>query len=305
MAVPVSVIVPFYGTSQSRGLELVAESILSQKGVDIDFVVAGLQATTRVKNRFDLSRHPKESVLEIVRTGAVLNNGLRLATGDFVYITDADILLPNQHYLEGLVQESLFTGTSLKRPIMRRLLIQDFDWFYSMVFSKGLENSITSLDTSQKYVVKPTGVERPMRVFPKFENERQKVFIASEKDFQDYISDERNKGSEPRFFNQDRHCGTTFASTDMLRDVGGYCEEFISWGVWDADVQWKLESIGGMGLIPKSKDFEVIHLDHPREYFDKEKWDKDKGLQKIRRSQGYELSVKQDRLVYFGGKNGR
>ena len=305
MATSVSVIVPFYGTAQSQRLELVAESILSQKGVDVDFVVAGLKVATRAGDIFDLLRHPKESVPEIVRTGAVINNGLRLATGYFTYVTDADILLPNQHYLEGLVQESFITGMSLKRPPMRRLLIQDFDWFYSMHSSKGLENSIASLDTSQEYVVKPIDVERPMGVFPKFENGRHKVFIATESDFQEYFSNEENKGSEPRYFNQDRHCGAVFAPTKALINIGGYHEGFIGWGVWDADAQWKLENQTGMKLTPNRKEFSVIHLDHEKGYFSKSKWEHDRRLQESRRILGFEACAREDIEIYAEGQNGK
>src|SRR3989344_7166352 len=100
MATSVSVIVPFYGTAQSQRLELVAESILSQKGVDVDFVVAGLKVVTKIREPSDLLIHPEESMPEIVRMGIVINNGLRSTKGDFTYVTDADVLLPNQHYLE-------------------------------------------------------------------------------------------------------------------------------------------------------------------------------------------------------------
>ena len=100
--------------------------------------------------------------------------------------------------------------------------------------------------------------------------------IASETDFQEYLATEENKGCEPKFFNQERHCGATFAPTDAFIKVGGYCESFTSWGCRDADVQWKLESIIGMDLIPYISSFEVIHLDHPKGYFDKEDWNENR-----------------------------
>ena len=303
MVSSVSVIVPFYGTAQSQRLELVAESILSQKGVNVDFVIAGLNIVTRVNELSDLSNHQRENVPGIVRVGAVINKGLKLFTGDFIYVTDADVLLPNQHYLEILVQESVANEVSLKRPPMRRLLIQDFDWFYSEVSLKGLENSVASLDNSQEYVVKPRETERLTRIFPKFESGRQKVFIASESDFQKYVSDERNRGLEPQYFNQDRHCGAVFATKDSIEGVGGYHERFISWGVWDADIQWKLENQTGMKLIPNREEFTVIHLDHEKGYFSKPKWEHDKKLQEKRRALGFEKCVEKDKRSYLGGEN--
>jgi glycosyltransferase involved in cell wall biosynthesis len=301
----ISVIVPFYGTSYSRRLELVAESVLSQKNIDVDFVIAGLDKATRISCLSDLLKYPRENMPDIVRTGTVINNGLKLARGEFTYVSDADVLLQNQNYLERLVQEHLAFGASLKRPPMRRLLLEDFEWFYSQVSSASLEKAITSLDKSQEYIVKPKGSERLMRVFPKFENGRQKIFIASESDFQEYISSEENKGSEPLYFNQDRHCGTVFTRTEYLIKVGGYHEGFISWGIWDADVQWKLENLTGMGLIPYNEDFAVIHLDHEKSHFSKSRWKHDRELQKIRRDKGANACIVEDKKIHFGDKNER
>jgi len=306
MANSVSLVIPFYGITQFQRLNLVAESVLSQKGVKLEFIVAGLEGATKINDVSELLEHPIEEVPEIIRIGAVINNGIRLATGDFIYISDADILFPNSHYLERLVQElNLGNGTSLKRPPMKRLLIKDFDWFYSIAISQGLNQSLRELDFAEDYVVKPIGTKRVMRVFPKVENGKEKVFIASEDEFNEYVSDKSNKGSEPRYFNQDRHCGTVFASTEEIVNVGGYHEGFISWGVWDADVQWKLENQTGMKPIPNGKEFEVIHLDHEKGYFSKLKWEYDRKLQEKRRELGFEACVEEDVQVYSGGVNGR
>ena len=306
MANSVSVVIPFYGTAQSQRLNLVAESVLSQKGVRLEFIVAGLEGATKINDVSELLGHSKEEVPEITRMGTVINNGIRLATGDFTYVSDADIIFPNAHYLKRLVQESnLGNGTSLKRPPMRRLLIQDFDWFYSMATSQGLDQSLDKLDFTEDYVVKPFGANRVMKVFSKFENGKKKIFIASETEFNEYVSDESNKGSEPRYFNQDRHCGAVFAPTKALVDVGGYHEGFISWGIWDADAQWKLENQTGMKLIPERGEFGVIHLDHEKGYFSKSKWKHDRKLQERRRTLGFEACANKDSQVYSGGKNGR
>jgi len=299
----VSVIVPFYGSSYSRRLKLVAESILLQKSVNVEFIIAELNNATRISCLSDLLKYPRENEPDVVRTGAVINNGLKLARGDFIYVSDADILLQNQNYLGRLVQEHLASGASLKRPPMRRLLLEDFEWFYSQVSLAGLEKALTFLDKSQEYTVKPKGSEKQMRVFPKFENGRQKIFIASESDFQKYISSEENKGLEPLYFTQDRHCRAVFTRLKDLIKVGGYHEGFISWGVWDADVQWKLENLTGIRPIPYNEDFIVIHLDHEKNHFSSSRWEQDKELQKIRRNKGASASIAEDKKIYLGNKN--
>lgn len=305
MVTTVSVIIPFYGTANSQRLELVTEAILKQKGVDADLIVAGLNQAKRIGGNDDLENLPKENVSDSVKMGRIINNGLRLAKGEFTYITDADILLHNKNYLERLVHEVISDRASLKRPPMRRLLLQDFEWFYQNASLKGLEDSVNKLDFSQDYVVKPKGTTRPLRVFPKFENGKQKIFIASESDFQDYISSKDNQGKEPAFFNQDRHCGAVFSLTEELVKVGGYHEGFVSWGVWDADIQWKLEKQTGIRLIPYQKEFEVIHLDHLKGYFSRSKWEHDKTLQEMRRSIGARECIRKDKEDYLGERNER
>jgi len=305
MDATVSVIIPFYGISYSKRLELAVKSVLFQRRVNIELIIAGLDTATKINNYLILPKCLDKKTSKIVRMGAIINNGIRLANGEFVYISDADILFQNPNYLEKLIQEYLYHCSPLKRPPMRRLFLQDFEWFYSQVSLGGLENTIALLDTSQKYIVKPKNTKRAIRIFPKFENGRQKIFIASENNFQEYISSKENKGLEPRYFSQDRHCGAVFARTNDIIDVGGYHEGFISWGVWDADLQWKLENQIGMKLIPYKDEFIVIHLDHEKRHFSKSKWEHDKELQKKRRTRGVKECIVKDREVYFGRKNER
>ncbi len=300
----VSVIIPYYGLCDTRRLKLATKSILDQKGVNIELIVGKSYESLKIKNVSEVDVLAEAKSKEIIPTGGVINQALRIAEGNYTYVSDADIIFRTQTFFGELIDFSKkLQDKALKRPPMRRLLLEDFDVFYRLTNESSLAKAIESFDCSQDYVIKPRGADRPMRIFPKFEKGKQKFFIASEKDFQEYISDERNKGLEPKFFNQDRHCGATFAPTNVLRNIGGYCESFISWGVWDADAQWKLESSIGINLIPKSESFEVIHLDHYKGYFDREKWVKDKAIQKVRRNQGYELSIEQDRLVYLRGEN--
>jgi len=128
MAQTVSVIIPFYGTDNLQRLKLVTESILAQKEINVDLVVAGLNQATRISNSCDIKNIPIEKITGIVKVGQVINRGLKLARGEFTYISDADILFHNEDYLGKLVHESLSHGNSLKRPPMRRLLLQDFEY---------------------------------------------------------------------------------------------------------------------------------------------------------------------------------
>ena len=298
-----SVVIPFYGDAHLERFKIVAESILSQRDISLELIISGLNATNRVEDfaDLDISNHKTP---EVVHMGTIINRGLQLASGEFTYVTDADIMFPGEDYLSNLEKEFHSQKKFIKRSPMRRLLVEDFNWLYSLVKQAGLKKALASLDFSQEYIVKPTNTERPIRIFKKTERGRDKTFIISERDYQQYISDEKNKGSEPIYFNQERHCGAVFAPTNAFYEVGGYHERFISWGVWDADIQWKLEQLGGMVLIPSEKRFEVIHLDHLKGYFDKLLWESDRSLQEIRRKLGAERCIRQD-LNEFGVKNAK
>jgi len=58
-----------------------------------------------------------------------------------------------------------------------------------------------------------------------------------------------------------------------------------------------------MNLIPKERRFEVIHLDHSKGYFDKEKWAQDRSLQNKRRMSGARKCIERDKERYMGGGN--
>lgn len=242
-----------------------------------------------------LKKVKSEEVITVqdIPHGLVYNQGIKRAHGEYLYLSDSDIVFP-KYYLEELLLTTETLDTPLQRPMMRRLLLQDFEKFYESYSDKGIQNVLKSLDFSQEFIVKTDENIRDIRVFKKLENGRMKTFIASGEDFNEYSSKPENKGSEPKFFNQERHCGAIFARKSNLENVRGCCERFISWGCWDADLQWKLKETYGMSYMPG----EVIHLDHPKGYFNKDKWQVDRNFQKTRRARGVSQCIQDDKGVY-------
>ena len=247
----------------------------------------------KVKDMLEKIRSSGAVTLQDIPRGLIYNQGIRRAQGEYIYLSDSDIVFP-KGYFEKLIHTSEALDTPLKRPMMRRLLLQDFERFYDLYSSEGFEKAMDKLDYSQEFVVKTDTFPRDIRVFRKWENGRLKTFIISEKDFEEYTSNLKNKGSEPKFFNQERHCGATFARKSDIENLGGCCEGFISWGCWDADLQWKLEETYGISYMPR----EVIHLDHPKGYFNRDTWQTDRNFQEIRRTKGALKCIQDDREVY-------
>ena len=298
----ISVLVPFFGNFDSRRLEVVIKSVQNQSEKGIEFltctgkeVIACDIGSTSFKVREALEQITCGDAVTIqdAPRGLIYNQGIRRAHGEYLYLSDSDIVFP-RGYFEELTQAAGTLNSPLQRPIMRRLLLQDFEQFHANFSDKGIQNTLESLDFSQEFVVKPDSNLRRIRVFKKFENGRMKTFIASEEDFLEYSSNPDNKGSEPKFFNQEKHCGAVFAKKSELEEVGGCCEGFISWGCWDADLQWKLKKTYSISYMPG----EVIHLDHPKGYFNKDKWKTDRSFQETRRTKGVFQCIQEDRRVY-------
>ena len=264
-----SIIIPIYGNFDKKRLDIVKESILQQKGLDVEII---LPDEKQIKPPINCSK--------------LINQGYSISKGNFVYISDADVVLASNTFLGDAAEYSQKNGNLiLTRPKMRRLLLEDWEWFQELFKSDGIA-SLQKLDFSQEHLVTPFNKPRQIKVFKKFENGRLKTFIASQKDFEEYISDDNHQGEEPKYWNQERHCGGTFLTRNQFKRVGGYCEQFIGWVCWDADFQWKLKSLFEADYFPEECSFEVIHLDHSKEYFDKQKWEHDKKLQELRRNLG-------------------
>lgn len=304
----VSVIIPYFKSFDLKRLRLATENILNQEDVEVDLIIGRSHEAVSIKDLKHVDLLPKEDAQGLaVTSGTILNRALKMSKGDYVYVSDADIVLENSRFLKEMIKYSdKLQGSALRRPPMRRLLLEDFDNFYAAAVDSGLCNILNTFDFSQEYIIKPPKTERQIMVFNKFEDQKNKIFITSAREFQEYIRDSKNKGSEPKFFNRERHFGGTFASKDAFITVGGYCERFVSWGCFDADVQWKLDSVVGMNLIPGDKIFEVIHLDHTKEYFDKNKWNIDREFEKNRKLKGPKACIADDiadytRVNHYGG----
>ena len=275
----ISVITPFYGNADIKRLEIVKQSIDLQRDISIELIVSN-----------------SDGITSPITLPKVINKGIKNSNGPFLYVSDSDVFFPSQYYFSSLLN-LIKKGKELvfKRPPMRRLLIEDFFTSYNLVQDEGYKKTVNNLNFSEDYIVKLDDRPKNIKVFKKSENGRIKTFIASEEDFISYLSESSNVGKEPKYFNQERHCGGTFLRKEHALEVGNYCEDFISWGCWDADFQWKLAETFDLEQIPYKSDYEVIHMDHPKGYFDKPKWDLDKNLQNDRRKLGAKKCILNDR----------
>ena len=292
-----SVVVPIYGGFDLARACVSVQSILFQQGLDYEVIISEQGESRRFPEmpgvRHIFKYHKPQSHLSDFNTGNVRNEAVALATGEFVYTNDADIVFLEPNYLAKSVEA--IKGSSdrvLYRPFMRRLPLDEFGEFERRVHDFGIGEAIASLYLSQDYVITLNGKPRKVRVFKK-ESVYSKIFTAFEEDFQDYVGDNRNKGSEPMFWNENRHGGGNLFRMKQFRDVGGYSEEFITWGCEDSDLQWKFREVYDLQFFPK--DLEVMHLDHPKEYFSPKMWAHNEDISARRIKEGLEKTIENDR----------
>jgi glycosyltransferase involved in cell wall biosynthesis len=297
----VSILIPIYGIFDIRRLILTIESIMSQKGTDIEIIVSEQGISPRLEGklnssvRYTFTYHQPKADLSDFNPGQIRNLAANLAKGEFLYTTDADVLFVNPYYifvLIELIQQN--QHLALYRPPMRRLVKENFEEFLNRVNSMGIGKAINSLDFSQPYIATTDGKRRELKVVTRQKNEYEKTFTTSMENFQRYIADPSLRGKEPTIWTEDRHCGANFVRRSQFDVVGGYCEKFINWGCEDSDLQWKLSQVFDLQLIPKEQQYEVLHLDHPRNYFSAEMWARNEEICAQRKQQGIIKSVKED-----------
>lgn len=290
----VSVIIPLYGSFDIRRVLAATESLKIQKGVDLEVIIAEQNMFPTLNERrlpkgvkYVFKKINQFNQNHFFAPGAVRNAAAREARGEFLYNSDGDIIFLCDRYMKYLLSMMTTSGKrAFYRPPMRRLPIEGFETFIRKVNAKGLREALSSLDCSHPFVAGIGGPSTLIKAFKKKESRRKKIFLYTEADHATYLSDPAFRGEEPRFSTLALHAGGTFMRRKDFDIVGGYCEKFVGWGCHDADIQWKLAQFCDLIQVPTEQRFEVLHMDHPRDTFSREKWLQNRALQVSRRKRG-------------------
>ncbi len=299
----ISVAIPFYGVFKEDRVNLVLDSMGLQKEVDLEVVVVEQSRSPTLK---------KDNFLSIIKyihipisnkdgeffcPGVVRNKAVSECNNPFVYSSDGDIIFQNPYFLKESIQLlKELNGGILFRPPMKRLPLECFQEFSEDTKLNGIELSLSHLDRSKPYLA--TGSHKVgMKIFKKFESGRMKTFLYTETDYENYIRDSA-KGYEPFYSTLETHAGGTLMLKKQFNLVGGFSLRFAGWGCQDADLQWKLKESFGFLQFPTEERFEVLHLDHPKGYFSKERWMQNKEIQQSRRIVGVGPSIEEDLRNY-------
>ena len=271
----ISVIIPIYGNFCIDRLMICIDSLKSQKE-NVEIIVSEQGENSRLENRLNPDiKHifsPLKSEAEEVYSGKIRNIGIRESKGEFIYTNDADIIFPNSDYFN-IIKNILTKNDKLiiHKPLMRRLIIDNFNEFSNLRENLGFSGAINKLDFNQKYITTTDKIERKLKIIKK-SSDYEKIFTCSWQKFIRYSADKNLKGLEPTIWKENLHAGGNFFRKKHFELVGGYCERYSNWGREDSDLQWKLGELYNLEFFPKNENLEVIHLDHELPYFSKEKW---------------------------------
>lgn len=266
----ISVVIPIYGDFDSKRLELVLKACKNQKGIDLEAVVSEqnlepqFEAVARKLEVTYVHTLPElaEDKTPLFNTGLVRNEGVQVSSGNFLYLTDADIVFIDKEYLLHLTRLSKESNFTLIKPPMVRLLKPSFEKFYWSVQHLGVTSALLQLDLSG-YVTYIGPNNSKLRIIQR----KNRTLTISEDFFEKFKADSSLRLLAPTLFYDTAHIGGIFVPRQRFDSVVGYCERFYKWGYEDSDLQWKLAQIASIEEIPSQARFKVLHLDHPKSYF--------------------------------------
>ena len=295
----ISVIIPLYRSFDPSRVQISIDSLKQQQKVNLEIVVAeqSNQPTFSEQDGISYIFIPNGEFqnLGYAIPGLVRNSAAKLSSGTYLYNSDGDIVYSNPYYFAEIL-ELIKTGkdVSLYRPPMRRLPIEDFDYFREKWEKLGLQGALDALDMSEEFAAKRPGSKISILPFRKKESGKLKTFLYSSSDLKRYNEDPNLKGSEPKYSTLNVHAGGTFMEKRHFQAVGGFCERFTAWGCHDADLQWKLRGMFNLIEFPNFPEYEVLHLDHERGHFDKKRWQSNREIQQLRRAGGVNQAILED-----------
>lgn len=196
------------------------------------------------------------------RPGFVRNIGLLRATGERVYFSDADILFSHENFFARVL--ALLDGAEgiLVHPPKLRVPIEQTPNVASK-FCADRWPILSSLSCEDQRFASMAGP-----IAYRETTHRNRIYTAREKDHEHWNAVGRPAALGPMVWQDIFHPGGTLASREALLRVGGYGHEFAIWGYEDADLQHKLALTCSSRPFPRSEEFRVFHLDHPRGYID-------------------------------------
>lgn len=272
-----SVIVPVYGNVNVDHLEACLLSLKRQRGVSLEIVLAEQTFDTeKYKSLAEkyailyISDHLDENLSgRHFNSGRIRNVAIHKSNGQFVYASDSDILYYDPDYMAKIIRALCVSPYLVfEWPRMKHLVLEGQQGFYerfkeTLIWNQIVPDLVSHGEWMYSYK------DCPPFQFREIEYSGRPM-ILREADFKVYIHNPgASAGWEQRWMLALRHDGAIAARRSQIDAVGGYAESFYQWGYEDYDLQWKLGELFCLVPLENYPEFEVIHLDHEKGWFDK------------------------------------
>src|SRR3989344_4684629 len=300
----ISIIVPMYGEMDISRLETFLVSTKQQKDVHMEVILA--EQTFDVERYIDIAKkygvtyvcdHVDENVNgKHFNPGRIRNVGIEKSTGHFIYAADSDVVYPDLYYMSKVVSILKdYPDTFLVWPKMKHLLIENQttlhkDFLNNPEWDSMAKNFIKHGKWAVEYITDNITKHEAIPFREMMIGDRR--MIIREKDYIDYSNNlDKFRGWDPVWLMSCRHDGAIAARRTHIDIVGGYSEAFYRWGYEDFDLQWKLSELFCQISLENISDFETIHLDHNKGWFDKLLFERNSGIHWQRREKGIAVAI--------------
>lgn len=276
---PISVIIPVYNYPHHRSLHVTIEGLIRQQ-IDLEIIISEQSILENKQYEKVASRYGVKyvhSLPDIINgkiysnIGRVRNVGAAVSTGEFLYLTDADVLLFDKIYLrELLLKKEKQREDVYCRPKMLRLKSSSFSSFRDDYVNRktidvdiGINDHCLVEYDNGKIILNSDGEEKEIM--------HNHIYVCDHHDYLLAISLGDNICKLKRFiWKPVLHWGATFCSFRDFVDAGGYSEKYLNWGFEDDDFHFKLSGIRNIQCISDVfPRFFVIHFEHDRDYYNR------------------------------------
>ena len=267
-----------------------------QQSLPMEVLVAGLGQEDDIRYRGTVEdvggRYTRFTGVEGTRDSVAhaRNHGINVAATEWVYFTDADVVPLDANYFRALLfgAQSRANDVHVKPPFYR-LGRRSHDAFLRALPRGPISVASGTPFTLAEYtgdVLCPSS-EGEVRMT---EDGVQYVCTLEERRRLDGVLDPLG---EDLLMKPSVHWGAVLAPLEMIRAVGGYCQDYHEWGCEDDDLLFKLATRAQIRAINYDKtSWPLVHFEHPRPFVSS--LARNESILNSRRARGAETAITSD-----------